>query len=163
MHCADGCGAPGAEIGYWRTADGPLGGSGGCSCAAVWRSGEVGRIGWGKGASGASMAPARLRRSRALRSRRRPSPSTSIIYTCYFVRTSPLVVIPDSARNLLSPNSRTRVRIVCVVPMVAVRQGPRSAIGARRMAPWVVLVGVHVRQFGGRLLGGEEGGQEIGK
>ena len=37
VRCADGYGAPQAEIGYWRTASGPLGGSIGCSCAAIWR------------------------------------------------------------------------------------------------------------------------------
>ena len=45
MRCADGCGAPGAEIVHWRTADGFLGGCSGCSCAAVWRSGEVEKSG----------------------------------------------------------------------------------------------------------------------
>ena len=47
VRCADDCGAPGPEIGHWRTADGPPGGSTGCSCAAIWRSGEDVWIGWG--------------------------------------------------------------------------------------------------------------------
>jgi hypothetical protein len=46
VRCADGCGAPGADFGLWRTAVGQPGTPGGCRCAAVWRVWGNGVIVW---------------------------------------------------------------------------------------------------------------------
>ena len=95
---------------------------------------------------------------------------------CHFDRALSLVIstersewrnlpgnLPGLRRTAVPPNSRTGVPTVCVVPMIAVRQGPRSGIGARQMAPQVVLLGVHVRLFGevGRMCGLVGGGGRL--
>ena len=46
------------------------------------------------------------------------------------------------------PNSRTGMPLLCAVPMVAVRQVPISACGARKVVSRCLQMDINVRHFG---------------
>ena len=52
-------------------------------------------------------------------------------------------------RTGISPNSRTRKAILCRMRRAAVRHRPILAPGARVVPFWRLLMGIHVRLFGG--------------